>query len=30
MEGNMDRSPCENDVREEEDLMEKHLWEKGD
>lgn len=30
MEGNINRSPCCSDVREEEDLVEKHLWEQGD
>lgn len=30
LKGNIDRSPYCSDVREEEGLVEKHLWEQGD
>lgn len=29
MDGNIDKNPCDGDVREEEGLVEKHLWEQG-
>lgn len=30
MEENIDKSPCDSNVREEEGLVEKDLWEQGD